>query len=414
MSLLTLYEEHCGTEEIRLLRRMGQMLEGRRLVHVNSTRRGGGVAEILERLVPLQRELGIDTTWEVISGNSDFFEVTKAFHNALQGRRTEITDQMLGAYESTNRSNWEELQEKLEDADFVFIHDPQPAMMISLCGARRGRWIWRCHIDVSSPDRRAWGYLREHVNRYDAAIFSMPDFSQPLGIPQFIIPPAIDPISPKNEWIPEGEAWEILESLGIDPSDPTPLVVQVSRFDRFKDPMGVIKACELASRRIPVRLILAGGGADDDPEGISVLEEVQKAASRLSFARVILLPPDSHRAINALQRCAQVVFQKSTREGFGLTVSEALWKERPVIGGDTGGIRLQVLDGITGYRVHTPEGASLRLVDLLHSPEDRMRMGRAGKELVREHFLITRLLRNHLSLMLALERGIESHRLEVS
>ncbi|MCX7829111.1 MAG: glycosyltransferase [Thermanaerothrix sp.] len=413
MSLLDLYVEHCGPEEVRLLRQMGAMLEGQRLVHVNSTRRGGGVAEILERLVPLQRELGIDSNWEGIEGDPAFFEVTKAFHNALQGKRQDITDSMFAAYEAANLRNWASMRDKLEDADFVFIHDPQPAMLASLSASRRGKWIWRCHIDASNPDRKVWRYLAGHVSRCDAAIFSLPDFAQPLEIPAFIIPPAIDPVSPKNQYIPPEECESILRPLGIDLKDPSHLVIQVSRFDRFKDPLGVMRACELASRQVNLRLVLAGGGADDDPEGAAVLEEVYRRAERLPFAKVLLLPPDAHRVINSLQRSAQVVFQKSTREGFGLTVSEALWKGKPVIGGDTGGIRLQVLNQITGYRVQTPEGGSMRLVELLNNPKQRERMGKAGRELVKEHFLITRLLRNHLSLMLALNTGTASDRVEV-
>jgi trehalose synthase len=408
--LLERYAPHAGEEEIRLLRRMAEPLEGRTLIHVNSTRKGGGVAEILERLVPLQNELGLRVSWEVVEGDESFFQATKALHNTLQGMPVPFTEAMREAYEETNRRNAERLRGILEEADFVFIHDPQPAMLRALCPGRRGRWVWRCHIDASTPVTSVWRYLSRWVEPYDASIFSLPDYAQPLPHPQYLIPPCIDPISEKNLPLEEREIQELLAPFGLDPD--LPLALQVSRFDRFKDPVGVVQACRQAVRSEPLQLVLAGGGADDDPEGASVLEEVREAARELSFVKILVLPPDAHRIINALQRAATVVFQKSLREGFGLTVSEALWKERPVIGGDVGGIRFQVLDGRTGYRVRTPEGAGLRLLDLLQHPRDRRRMGTAGREHVREHFLLTRLLRNHLALLLGLQSG-DPERLEL-
>ena len=408
--LLERYEPHAGPEEIRLLRQMAAPLEGRRLVHVNSTRVGGGVAEILQRLVPMQQELGILSSWEIIEGDDPFFEATKTFHNTLQGTPVPFTEAMREAYEATNRRNAERLRETLEEADYVFIHDPQPAMLHALCPNRRGKWVWRCHIDVSAPVSSVWRYVSRWVEGYDASIFSLPDYAQPLPHPQYLIPPCIDPISEKNMPLEEREIGRLLAPFDLDPD--LPLILQVSRFDRFKDPIGVIRACERAARSEPLQLVLAGGGADDDPEGAAVLAEVREVARDLPYVKILVLPPDAHRTINALQRAASVVFQKSLREGFGLTVSEALWKERPVIGGDVGGIRLQVLDGRTGYRVRTPEGAALRLLDLLHHPEDRIQMGLAGREHVREHFLMTRLLRNHLALLLGLEAR-EAERLEV-
>ena len=408
--LLERYEPHAGSEEISLLRQMAKPLEGKTLVHVNSTRVGGGVAEILQRLVPLQQELGIRSSWEVIEGDEGFFQATKTFHNTLQGMPSPFTESMREAYEDANRRNAERLRDLLEGADYVFIHDPQPAMLHSLCPNRRGKWIWRCHIDVSNPVPGVWRYVRHWVKGYDASIFSLPDFAQPLPHTQYLIPPCIDPISEKNLPLEEREIGRLLAPFDLDPD--LPLILQVSRFDRFKDPIGVIRACERAALTDPLQLVLAGGSADDDPEGALVLEEVRAAARDLPFVKLLVLPPDAHRTINALQRAATVVFQKSLREGFGLTVAEALWKERPVIGGDVGGIRLQVLDGRTGYRVRTPEGAALRLLDLLHHPEERNAMGTAGREHVREHFLMTRLLRNHLALLLSLEAG-DAERLEV-
>jgi trehalose synthase len=289
----------------------------------------------------------------------------------------------------------------LEEADVVVIHDPQPAPLLMLCPNRRGRWIWRCHIDASSPRRSVWKYLRRWIEPYDASIYSLPDFAQRLAHPQYLVPPSIDPLSDKNVDLEDAEIAAVVERFELDPE--RPIVLQVSRFDRFKDPLGVLQAYQLAKHHVPgLQLVLAGGGASDDPEGEAVLAEVRAAAGDDRDAKVLLLPADAHRTINALQRAATIVLQKSTREGFGLTVTEALWKGKPVIGGDVGGIRLQVIDHHTGFRVSTPEGAALRIRYLLQSAELRTEMGRKARELVRENFLLTRHLREYLTLMVAL------------
>jgi trehalose synthase len=325
-------------------------------------------------------------------------------HNALQGNRVDIAPALLQAYEDTSVRNLDQLRPALEAADFVFIHDPQPAPLLALCPNRRGKWIWRCHIDVSHPYRPVWKYLRRHLTGYDASIFSLPDFAQRLPHPTYIIPPSIDPLSEKNIALEQTEVDAVRERFGLDPQHP--LVLQVSRFDRFKDPLGVIRAHQLAKRFLPaLQLVLAGGGATDDPEGALVLQEVQSAAAEDDSVHVLLLPPDAHRTINALQRSADVVMQKSTREGFGLTVTEAMWKGKAVIGGDTGGIRLQVIDHHTGFRVSTPEGAALRIRYLLHQRERLTDMGSKAREFVRENFLLTRQLREYLTLMLALRNS---------
>jgi trehalose synthase len=382
------------------------------VVHVNSTRVGGGVAEILEKLVPLTRELGVDASWEVITGGEDFFVCTKHMHNGLQGNRVDIPAALLNAYEETNARNAEHLRAVLEQADFVFVHDPQPAPLLAHCPDRRGKWIWRCHIDASHPYRPVWKYLRRHLNAYDASIFSLPDFAQPLPHPEYIIPPSIDPLSEKNMLLEEDEVAAVHERFGLDPE--RPFVLQVSRFDRFKDPVGVIQAHRLAKRFLPaLQLVLAGGSATDDPEGALVLQEVQNAAASDDSIHVLLLPPDAHRTINALQRAADVVLQKSTREGFGLTVTEAMWKGKAVIGGDTGGIRLQVINFHTGFLVSTPEGAALRIRYLLHQREQLVQMGQKAREFVRENFLLTRQLREYLTLMLAL-RNAGANRIELA
>lgn len=403
-SLLKKYVEITGEEVIGHLYQLSAFLRGAKVVHVNSTREGGGVAEILQKLVPLQRELGIDSSWEVIAGNDDFYRCTKGFHNALQGRQVPISRGLLDAYEETNRETSERLASTLEEADFVFIHDPQPAPLLGLCEKRRGRWIWRCHINISHPFHGVWKYLRDYLSGYDASIFSMAEFSRQLPHPQYIIPPSIDPLSEKNIELGEREVAASRDSFNIDPV--RPMMLQVSRFDSFKDPIGVINAYALAKNFAPnLQLVLAGGEATDDPEGSAVLAEVQEVAEKDDDIFVLLLPPDAHRTVNALQRTADIVLQKSIKEGFGLTVTEALWKGKPVIGGNTGGIRLQIFNHHTGFLVNTPEGAALRTRYLLHHQDKRREMGSKAREFVRENFLITRLLREHLTLMVGMLHG---------
>jgi trehalose synthase len=404
-SLLDRYADHAGPTAIEQLRQLARPLTGLRVVHVNSTRQGGGVAEILVKLVPLMQELGMDTSWEVIEGNDDFFTCTKSFHNALQGKTVRIPDSLLRVYEEVNAHNAESLRPVLESADFVFIHDPQPAPLLSHFPERRGKWIWRCHIDLSHPYRPIWNYLRRFVAGYDASIFSLEAFAPPMPHPVFIIPPSIDPLSEKNLPLSAREVQKVLEGFKIDPE--RPMILQVSRFDRFKDPLGVIQAYQLATEFVPsLQLVLAGGGAVDDPEGEVVLNEVREAAEDDPDIHVLSSGHYSERTINALQTGADIVLQKSLREGFGLTVTEAMWKGKPVIGGNTGGIRLQIVNHRTGFLVDTPEGAAMRIRYLLF---DRPRMGEIGenaRELVRQSFLNTRHLREYLTLMVALLYGL--------
>lgn len=404
MSMLEDYQRAAGSDVIAHLHQLAAPLAGAKVVHVNSTRSGGGVAEILTKFVPFMQELGMDTRWEVIYGDSEFFDCTKGMHNALQGNRIPIGDTLLRVYEQTNARCAESLRPLLEEADFVFIHDPQPAPLLSHCPNRRGKWIWRCHIDASHPYRPVWKYLRQFISSYDASIFSLAAFAQELPHPQYLIPPSIDPLSAKNAEIEPGAIQDVLETYSLDPE--RPLLVQISRYDRFKDPVGVIEAYRLAKHFVPsLQLVLAGGGAADDPEGEAVLTEVQSAARDDSDVRVLLLPADAHVEVNALQRAADIVLQKSIREGFGLTVTEAMWKGKPVIGGDVGGIRLQVINHQTGFLVNTPEGAALRIRYLLHQPERIDELGRKAREFVRDNFLITRHLREYLTLMVALANG---------
>lgn len=395
---LAQYSEVVGEESLEHIRQLAASLRGMKLVHVNSTRQGGGVAEILERLVPLMIELGIDARWEVIQGNGDFYTCTKNIHNGLQGNSVELSKSQMRAFEKANKENAATLAPVLETADIVFIHDPQPAPLLSHFKSRRGKWIWRCHIDVSRPHRPIWQYLRPFVEPYDASIWSLATFVQPMGHPQYLIPPSIDPLSEKNIAIEQTEIHTTAERFGIDVH--RPVMVQVSRFDRFKDPIGVIRAYKLATKQIPgLQLVLAGGGAIDDPEGEAVLTEVRSAAEGDADIHIILLPSDAHRTINALQRIADVAVQKSVREGFGLTVTEAMWKHKPVLGGDTGGIRLQVINHHTGFLVNTPEGVALRLRYLLDNREKLREMGQNAHRFVRDNFLLTRHLREYLTMI---------------
>ena len=403
MPPLEAYAEAAGAEVIDHLRQLARPLSGATVVHVNSTAVGGGVAEILNRLVPLKRELGLQASWEIAEGNSAFFSVTRSFHNALQGNPVDLSRSKLESYVEVNRRNAERLTAKLEAADFVLIHDPQPAALLRFCPGRKGKWIWRCHIDVSRPHRPVWKFLRDFVREYDASVFSLAAFAQPLVHPQYLIPPSIDPLSEKNAPLEPSEVAATAEKFGLDPA--RPVVLQVSRFDRFKDPVGVIQAYRLARRHVPIQLVLAGGTADDDPEGEGMLAAVREEAGNDPDIHLLLLPPDAHGTVNALQRRADVVLQKSIREGFGLTVTEALWKGKPVIGGETGGIVLQVVNGHTGYLVNTPEGAAFRIRYLLSRPRLRARMGGKGQRFVRENFLLTRQLREYLTMMLELRHG---------
>ena len=404
-SLLEQYAHIVGNEVINHLRQLAHPLKGVKILHVNSTKEGGGVAEILNRLIPLKRELGIDAEWEIIIGEKEFYQCTKKMHNSLQGDRDDISSSLLTIYENTNLQNFERLKEKLEEADVVFIHDPQPAAFLHFCKERKGRWVWRCHIDVSHPYRPVWKYLREYIKDYDASIWSLSAFAQPFSHPLYLIPPSIDPLSDKNIELSEKEISDFLDSWGINRD--SPIITQVSRFDRFKDPIGVIQSYQLIKKYVPVQLVLAGGGASDDPEGEQVLKEVKAFAGDDPDVHILELPPDAHRAINALQRGSDIIVQKSLKEGFGLTVTEGLWKGKPVIAGDTGGIKLQVINHHCGFRVNTPEGAAMRIRYLLKHPEIMETMGKNARQLVLDNYLITRHLREYLTLVVALLYGSE-------
>lgn len=381
--------------DLMLLQRLAEKLHGKSFLHVNSTREGGGVAEILQRMIPILQSLGIEARWEVIAGDEPFYETTKKIHNALQGNREIITDEMWQHYFEVNRQNAAILN---LDADAVLIHDPQPGPLVEF--RKRGVWIWRCHIDLSNPFKDVYNSLSKYAIKYDAIIFSVAKFAQAMNIDEFIIPPSIDPLSEKNRELTDEEIRETMERLKI-PGD-RPIILQVSRFDRFKDPVGVIKAYRIAKKYNDCILVLAGSPAADDPEGTEVLNEVKEFASDDQDIHILLLPAFSDRDINALQRVADVVLQKSLKEGFGLTVAEAMWKGKPVIGGAVGGIPLQIVHGVTGFLVHSVEGTAFRIRQLLNSPEMAKTMGERAKEFIRKNFLITRQTRDYLSVWYAL------------
>jgi trehalose synthase len=393
MIRLEAYREIAPQGIVDFLFRMAEKMQGKKIIHVNSTKLGGGVAEILRSLIPLLQSVGLEAQWEVIAGNEEFFSTTKAFHNALQGREQKIPPTMLENYLEVNRENAKNIS---LEADFVVIHDPQPVALIQY-RPPKGKWIWRCHIDVSQPQRKVWDFLRQFLVSYDATIFSLPRFAQRLPIPQFLIYPSIDPLSDKNRDLTPEEQQEILRRLKV--STDKPILLQVSRFDRFKDPLGVIQAYRLVKKHHDLRLVLAGGGATDDPEGETVLEEVRQAAQDDPDIQILLLPPDAYLEINALQRAAAIVLQKSLREGFGLTVAEAMWKGKPVIGGFTGGITVQLVYGVTGFTVNSVEGTAFRIHHLLDNPEVMNKMGQDAREFVRQNFLITRHLGDYLALI---------------
>ena len=402
--MLNQYAPIVGANVIDHLRQLAEPLKGMRVVHVNSTREGGGVAEILNRLIPLKQELGLDVSWEIVTGDSQFYQCTKKMHNALQGNREGISDELLQHYEAVNAENFERLRDLLQEADIVIIHDPQPAPLLKYCRARKGKWVWRCHIDASRPFRPVWKYLQNFIRNYNASIYSLPAFAQPMPHPLYIIPPSIDPLSDKNIALDTTEIDDVRTGFGLDPE--RPIISQVSRFDRFKDPIGVIRAYLTAKAfGPPLQLVLAGGTASDDPEGEEVLAEVTSAAQDDPDIHVLLLPPDAHRTINAIQRLSTIVMQKSIKEGFGLTVTEALWKGKPVIGGDAGGIRLQVVNHQTGFLVNTPEGAALRIRYLLKHYDRLQQMGKTARTFVLENYLLTRHLREYLTLMVAVIRN---------
>jgi len=398
MSRISDYEPIVGVEVINELKMLARKLKNKVVQNVNSTSVGGGVAEILGRMVPLLQDLGVDARWDVMKGGEKYFQVTKKFHNALHGTKMEITGDDYEIFLETTRANIEQIEFY---GDIVFIHDPQPVALVEKKKYLKSRWIWRCHIDFTSPDPEIWKFLKSFVEQYDACVFSAPTFARSLPIRQFLISPSIDPLSDKNRDLSEEEINNALEKLKINRDKP--IITQISRFDYLKDPFGVIEAFHLVKKYVDCRLVLAGGGAIDDPEGQKVFQEVVEKASNDPDILVLLLPPASDLEINALQRASTVILQKSLREGFGLTVAEALWKAKPVVASAVGGIPLQIAHKYSGLLSHTVQGTAYWIRQLLHSPEYATRLGENGKAHIKQNFLLTRHLRDYMLLFLSLE-----------
>ena len=388
------YEPIVGRANLDELRFLASRVQGKTVKMVNSTAVGGGVAEMLNRLVPLLAELEVQTHWDVITGGNDFFEITKAFHNALHGEKYELSRQAQDIFLMYNEQNRQRMR---FDEDVIVIHDPQPAALIQAKKDSHAKWIWRCHIDLSTPNPQVWGLLRPFIEQYDAAIFSSQSFARQLAIPQYLFYPCIDPLSEKNKHLDDGYVQKVCEEFGIDRK--RPIVTQVSRFDRLKDPVGVVQAYKLAKKYVDCQLVLAGGGASDDPEGAVVLQEVKEAAGEDPDIIILNLPPWCALEINALQRASTIVIQKSIKEGFGLTVTEALWKGKPTIAGAVGGIPNQVIDKLTGALVHSVEGCAYQIRYLLTHPDFAAQLGKNGREHVKENFLMTTNVRRWLLLL---------------
>ena len=397
------YQPIVGKNIIDELEILGSHLAGRKVLNVNSTFSGGGVAEILTRMIPLLNQLGVDATWDVIHGDDAFFNVTKKFHNALHGRDESVTKDDLDIFMETSRRNNDSVA---LNADIYYIHDPQPIMLIERKKSLGGKWIWRCHVDVSHPDKEVWKFLRKYVVGYDATVFSAPEFSQQLPVRQYMISPSIDPLSDKNREITQSQIQAVLDKYGLD--NGKPMVVQISRFDYLKDPLGVIQAFRMVRKGFDCQLVLAGGTADDDPESSRVLEEVMENAGNDPDIKILAIPPGSDLEINALQRAATVVFQKSLKEGFGLTISEALWKSKPVVATAVGGIPQQVRNKVTGLLCHSVDGAAYALKQLLSNPDYAAWLGKNGHEHVKQNFLITRHVKEYLLLFIAVDNAAET------
>ncbi|MCK9306469.1 MAG: glycosyltransferase [Methanoculleus sp.] len=383
------YEQYIGKEAIRRIKAKARLLRDMHVMHMNSTYYGGGVSQILSSLTLLMNSLGIQTGWRVVHGPPDFFSVTKKFHNALQGAEINLSGRKKELYEDVIHEN--AVRNHL-DHDVVFIHDPQPLPLINHY-RKKSPWVWRCHLDLTAPNREVWNYLLPFIEKYDAVVLSCGEYRRDLRKPQIYFTPGIDPFSIVNRELSEDAVDERLAHYDI-PTD-LPLVVQVSRFDHWKDPEGVIRAFQKAKKEEECTLVLVGNVATDDPEGA----EVYRSLLSHRGERIIVKSVQDGALVNALQRRAAVVLQKSIREGFGLTVSEAMWKSAAVIGGNVGGIRHQIQDGKSGFLVSSVDEAAERIVRLLRDPDLRARLGHAAHERVREHFLFTRTVEQYLDLI---------------
>lgn len=392
------YRHTVGDDVVAQIKALARPLRGARVAHINATAFGGGVAEILQTLVPLMRDVGLEAQWQVIEGGEEFFHVTKACHNGLQGMDIAFTDEMRAVWQRYNEMNAARFQ---GDYDFVVVHDPQPAGLLHYHGRSGGKvWIWRCHIDTSRPNPAYWDFFASYITQYDAGIFTMEQYVGPGAAFRHlaISAPTIDPLAPKNLPMPRDQAREIVTRYGIDVS--RPLITQVSRFDPWKDPLGVIDAYRIVKAKLPtVQLALIGSMATDDPEGWVYLDRtIRHAGEDLDIHILHNFHGVGPLEVGAFQTASDVVIQKSTREGFGLVVTEALWKGKPVVAGNVGGIPLQVIDGQTGFLVQDVGECAEKILYLLQNPTLAAKMGRAAREHVRHHFLSTRELADYLRL----------------
>jgi len=383
------YEKLIGARDVERIMKKVHALKDIHVVNINSTFYGGGVAELLSSLTLLMNSSGIKVGWRAIQGAPDFFSITKKMHNALHGDSINLSERKMKIYEDIVYQNV--MRNHLDSHNFVIVHDPQPLPMIRYY-KKNGPWIWRCHVDMTSPNRDLWRYLIKYIELYDALILTLEEYKQNINVPQLFFMPAIDPFTIKNRELSEAEINDRLSHYEI-PTD-LPLVVQISRFDRWKDPVGVIKAFKKAKKEINATLVLLGNIATDDPEG----EEVYESLLDERDDRIIILSCQDSALVNALQTRAAVVLQKSLREGFGLTVTEAMWKGTPVIGGNVGGIRYQIKNGYNGYLVSSVDEAAQRMVSLLKDEKLRHEMGKRARETVQERFLLVRYMEQYLDL----------------
>ncbi|MFX1385570.1 MAG: glycosyltransferase [Promethearchaeota archaeon] len=390
--LLKKFAKIVGFDYINKLIEESRPLYDKNIVHVNSTLYGGGVVEILNDLVIMMNELGIDAEWHQIKGSPEFFTTTKIIHNALQGAKKGLSSMRKRIYLEVNRRN--SIYNHLEDTDCVIIHDPQPLPIINYY-KKRQPWIWRCHIDLSARNERVWNILHKFVNKYDAMIVSMDKYKQMVDLPQEIIMPSINPFNDKNRELSEKKINHYLKKYGIE--NDKPIISQISRFDRWKDPIGVVNAFKIIKKKFDCRLVLLGNMAQDDPEGQEIYQELLKHVE--NEPDIIVSTAESSLLVNTLQTISKVVIQKSIKEGFALTVSEALWKGTPVVGGNVGGIPLQIIDDKSGYLVNSVEECADRVLKLLKNPDLAEKMGKAGKEHVRKNFLMTRHLMDYIKLL---------------
>jgi trehalose synthase len=396
MRVLNDFREITGDKIISDLYKKARPLYGKRIIHINSTFYGGGVAEILNSLVPLMNDVGLDAGWRIIRGSPDFFAITKKFHNSLQGDPINLTEIKKKVYLQTNDdfSTYTHLNH-----DCVIIHDPQPLPMIKFY-KKRQPWVWRCHIDLSHPNEKLWEFLKGFVLKYDIEIISNENYKADLPMEHKIIRPGIDPLTPKNMELSDRDIKKYLNKFNV-PLD-KPLLTQISRFDKWKNPVGVIEVFKLVKKEIDCRLVLCGSMASDDPEGIQIYERVKQKANNLILSGdVILITSENNILVNALQRSSAVIIQKSIREGFGLTVTEALWKETPVVASNVGGIPLQISDGENGFLFEPNDnnGFAQKIVELIRKPELARKIGKNGRETVRQNFLVTRILKDYLDLL---------------